>query len=89
MPSRLGAFILSKTKKIMNNFITEINEFHNNRLNYGDTDSMYIEKKSWNVFDEAKLFGKQLCHGQNDYNSGGVFYRWFLAPKVKKLFNYR
>ena len=46
LPSHLGAFILSNSKRIMHNFIREINGFYNNSFYYGDTtDSMYIEKK--------------------------------------------
>ena len=44
LPSHLGAFILSNSKRIMNNFIREINGFYNNSIYYGDTDSLYIEK---------------------------------------------
>ena len=40
----LGAFILSNSKRIMNNFLREINGFYINSIYYGDTDSLYIEK---------------------------------------------
>ena len=40
LPSHLGAFTLSYSKRIMNNFIREINGFYNNSLYYGDTDSL-------------------------------------------------
>ena len=45
LPSVLGAFILSNSKRIMNNFIREIYGFHENNIYYTDTDSLYIEKK--------------------------------------------
>ena len=67
----------------MNNFIREINGFHNNSIYYGDTDSVYIEKKFWDVLDKANLVGKNLCQGKNDYKTGGIFYALFLAPKIK------
>ena len=44
---------------------------------------MYIEKKYWDVFDEANLIGKSLCHCKNDYESGVIFYGLFLARKIK------
>ena len=44
LPAVFGAFILSNRKRIMNNFIGEINGFYNNSIYYGDTDSLYIEK---------------------------------------------
>ena len=83
LPSHLGAFILSNSKRIMNNFIREINGFYNNSIYYGDTDSLYIEKKYWDVLDKAILVVKNLCHGKNDYKTGGIFYGLFLAPKIK------
>ena len=67
----------------MNNFIREINGFHNNSILYGGTDSLYIEKKYWDVLDEANLVGEELCQGKNDYKTGGIFYGLFLAPKIK------
>ena len=77
LPAHLGAFILSNSKLIMNNFIREINGFYNNSIYYGDTDSVSIEKKYLDVFDKANLVGK------NDYETGGIFYGLFLAPKIK------
>ena len=45
LPAVLGAFILSYSKRIMNNFIGVINGFYNNSMYYGDTDSLFVEKK--------------------------------------------
>ena len=45
LPAVLGDFILSNSKRVMNNFIREINGFYNNSMYYKDTDSLYIEKK--------------------------------------------
>ena len=83
LPAVLGAFILSNSKRIMNNFIREINGFYNNSIYYGDTDSLYIDKKYWDVLDKANLAGESLCQGKNDYKTGGIFYGLFLAPKIK------
>ena len=83
LPAVLGAFILSNSKRIMNNFVREINGFYNNSINYGDTDSLYIEKKYWDVLDKANLVGDGLCQGKNDYKTGGIFYGLFLAAKIK------
>ena len=73
LPSHLGAFILSNSIRIMNNFIRELNGFYNNNIYYTDTDSLYIEKKYWNVLDEANLVGKIKCQGKNDYKTGSSF----------------
>ena len=83
LPAVLGAFILANSRRIMKKFIKVINGFYNNNIYYTDTDSLYIEKKYWDVLDKANLIGENLCQGKNDYKSGGVFYGLFLAPKIK------
>ena len=83
LPSQLRAFILSNSNRIMNKFVREINGFYNNSIYYGDTDSLYVEKKYWNILDEVNLMGEELCQGKNDYKTGGIFYGLFLAPKIK------
>ena len=79
----LGAFVLSNSKRIMNNFIHAINGFYTNDVYYTDTDSLYIENKHWDKLDKASLVGKNLLQGKNDYKDGGIFYGLFLAPKNK------
>ena len=36
------------------------------------------------MLDKANLVGKNLCQGKNDYETGGIFYSFFLAP-IKKF----
>ena len=44
LPSHLGAFILSNSKKSLNIFIREKNNgFYKNDIYYGETDSLYIQ----------------------------------------------
>ena len=81
MPLHLGAFVLSNSKRIMNNFIHAINGFYTKDVYYGDTDSVYIENKHWDKLDKAGLVGKNLVQGKNDSKVGGIFYTLFLAPK--------
>ena len=83
LPAVLGASILSNNKRIINSFIREINGFYKNSIYYGDTDSLYIEKKYWDVFDKANIVGEELCHVKNDYKTRGIFYGLLLAPKIK------
>ena len=45
MPLHLGAFVLSNSKRIMNNFIHAIKGFYTSDVFYTDTDSLHIEKK--------------------------------------------
>ena len=67
----------------MNSLIRKINGFYNNSIYYGDTDSLYIEKKYWDVLDKPNLVGEGLCQGKNDYKTGGIFYGLFSSLKVK------
>ena len=67
----------------MNKFIIEINFFYENNIYYTDTDSLYIEKKYWDVLDKANLVGEDLCQGKNDNKTGGIFYGLFLGAKIK------
>ena len=83
MPLHLGSFVLSNSKRIMNNFIHAINGFYTNDVYYRDTDSLYIENKHWDKLEKAGLVGKNLLQGKNDYKDGGIFYGLFLAPKIK------
>ena len=83
MPLHLGAFVLSNSKRIMNNFIHAINGFYTNDNYYTDTDSLYIENKHWEKSDKAGLIGKSLLQDKNDYKNGGIFYGLFFGPKIK------
>ena len=83
LPLHLGAFVLSNSKRIMNNFIHVINGFYTNDVYYTDTDSLYIENKHWDKLESVGLVGKNLLQGKNDYKVGGIFYGLFLAPKIK------
>ena len=83
MPLHLGAFVLSNSKRNINNFIHAIDGFYTNNVYYTDCDSLYIENRRWNKLDQAGLVGKNLLQGKNDYKDGGIFYGLFLAPKIK------
>ena len=85
LPTVMGAFILSNSKRIMNNFFGEINGFYIYSIYYGDTDSLYIEKKYWHVLDKANLVGERLCRGKNDYKTGGIFYGLFQLSKQNSV----
>ena len=83
MPSHFGSFILSHSKRLMNNVFREIDGFYSNNIYYGDTDSRYIHKKHWSTLVEKGFVGKSLGLGKNEYGNSGIFYAWFLAPKIK------
>ena len=77
----LNVFVLSKSKRIIDDFIHTIDEFYTNDVYYTDTDSLYIENKHWDKLDKAGLVGKNLLQGKSDYKDGGILYGFFLAPK--------
>ena len=83
LPLHLSAFVLSNSKKILNNFILEISGCYTNVVYYTDTDSLYIENKDWENLDKAGLVEKNFLHWENDYKDGGIFYGLFLASKIK------
>ena len=83
MPSQLGAFILSNSRRILNNFVRITDGFKDNNVYYQDTNSLYFEKKYWNNLEEKNLVGEKLGQGKNDYGNGGIFFGLFLAPKIK------
>ena len=85
LPLQLAVFILSNSKRIMNNFIHAIDGFYTNDVYYTDTDSLYTEKKHWDKLDKASLVGKNLLQGKNDCKDGGIFYGLFLAPKTENI----
>ena len=83
VPLHLGGFVLSNSKRIMNNFIHAINGFYTNYVYYTDCDSLYIENKHWDKLESVGLVGRNLLQGKNDYKDGGIFCGLFLAPKIK------
>ena len=83
-PFQFGSLILSHSKRLMNDVILALDGFRNNRIYYGDTDSIYIHKNDYNMLIEKGLVGKDLFQCKNDYGeNAGIVYGLFLAPKVK------
>ena len=66
LPLQLAVFILSSSKRILNNFIHAIDGFYTNDVFYTDTDSLYIGNKHWDKLYKAGLVGKNLLQGKND-----------------------
>ena len=66
MPLHLGAFVLSKSKRVMNDFIDAINRFYTNGVYYTDTDSLYIENKYGDKLYKTGLVEKRLLQGKNE-----------------------
>ena len=85
MTLHLGAFVLSTSKRIMNNLRHAIIGFYTNDAYYTDTDSLYTENKHWEKLEKAGLVGKSLLQGKNDNKFGGIFYGLFSARNTKNI----
>ena len=83
MPYHYGSFIFSHSKTLINDVIKQIGGFYNNSIYYGDTDNVYIHTNYWSPVVEKGFVGKSVGLGKNDYGNSGIFYTWFLAPKIK------
>ena len=70
LPSHLGSFNLSHSKRNMNNSIGEIDGFFIVSIFYGDTDSSYF--KNIECVKKAKMVETDLCQGENDYGEKKV-----------------
>jgi hypothetical protein len=67
-PSYLGAFILSYSKQIMNEYIAMFDGFDSFETTplYGDTDSLFIHEREYQKLLETDLIGKDLGQLHND-----------------------
>ena len=81
LPLQIAVFILSNSKRIMNNFLHAVDGFYTNDVYYTDTEAMYIESKHRDKLNKASLVVRIILQGKNDYGDGGIFYGLFLAPK--------
>ena len=83
MPSHFGSYILSHSKRLMNDVIKQTRDFFEKNVYYTDTDSLYIHKKYWSSLAENGFVGISLGLNETEYGNSGTFYAWFLAPKIK------
>ena len=68
---------------MINDVIKQIVGFYINSTYYTDTDSLYIHKKYWSSLVDNGFVDKCFGLAKNDYGNSGIFYAWFLAPKIK------
>ena len=59
-PCHLGSFKLSHSKMLMNDVILALDGFENNKIYYGDTDSIYIHNKDYEILSTKVIVGKNL-----------------------------
>ena len=79
----LGSFLLSQSKRLMNDVKLALDCFKNNKIYYGGTDSIYIHNNDYEILKAKGLIGKDLYQSKNDHGKGGILYGLFLAPKNK------
>ena len=83
-PFQFGTLILSHSNRLINDVILGLDGFKNNKIYYGDKDSVYIHKNDYNMLIEKGLISKGLFQSKNDYGeNAGLVYGLFSAPKVK------
>ena len=64
MLSHLGIFVLSHSKRIMNQFVYEIDGIYTNKVNYIDTTSLYTHVEYYEELKEAVCLGNILQQGK-------------------------
>lgn len=68
LPKYLGAFILSYSKKHMNDYISAVDGFFKPVIKYMDTDSLYFNVEYFNMLSEKGLIGPNLGQATPDYD---------------------
>lgn len=92
-PTIYGIYILSQSKKLMNDMVIELGGDKENIIQYMDTDSLYIQKKyldrvkdKFNCFGNSYLDGSLLGSFKNDYGENKtIVSAMYLGPKVKYM----
>lgn len=82
IPKYLGSFILSYSKKHMNNYISAVDGFFNPVVKYMDTDSLYFDVKYFDMLKEKGLIGDELGQATPDYDKDIEEYA-SLGKKIK------
>ena len=73
MPSHFGSYVLSHSKRLINEDIDQIGGFYINSIYYTDTDSLYIHKKYWSNLVDNKFVGNSRGFGSKDYGTSVNF----------------
>ena len=86
MPFQFVSYILSHSKKLMNEVCNQIGGFYNNTY-YTDIDSLYIHKKDWSELVDDGFVGKSLGVGKNGYGNLGKFLCLVSSSQDKVVFS--
>ena len=65
-PFQFGALILSHSKRLMNDVIFARDGLKNNKIYYGDTDSVYRHKNDYFMLKDKGLVGINLFQSKNE-----------------------
>ena len=78
-------FKLSNSKRLLNDVILAWDGFENNKIYYGDADSIYIHTNDYEIIKTKGSIRNILYQSENDYDKSGFSYGLFLAPKINTL----
>jgi DNA polymerase elongation subunit (family B) len=83
-PIPLGAYILSYSKRILNEYIDIVGGFYEHVIIYCDTDSLYIPEGRYKLLAEKGKIGNELGQCKNDYEEGSkITDFWCIGKKCK------
>ena len=81
-PSLPGSFILSHSKRLMNDVVISLDGFKNIKVYYTDTDSIDTHNDDYELLKSKNLIGKDLHQCKNDYGKSDFLCGLILAPKL-------
>ena len=84
MPSHFASYIVSHSKSSMKITINQLGGCCFNSFKYGDTDSLFIQKRHSYSLADNEFVSKSLGVRKNDSGNSGTLYSCFLDPKIKR-----
>lgn len=72
-PTVIGSYILAYSRRVMNNFIHIIDGFKQWKVYYTDTDSLFMDKASYQMLIDAGAVGNNNFQGKNDLDTRHVW----------------
>ena len=82
-PPHLGSFILSHSNRLLNDVILAIEGFKNNKINYSDTDSVYIHNDDYEVLKTKGFIGRNIYQSRNNFCKGGILHGLFSVLNIQ------
>ena len=88
MPTHLGIFDLSHSKRNMNKFVIKIEGIYSHFIYYQDTDPLYVHMDCYRKLKDASFVGNKTEQSKDDYGYRGIFNGFLHAAKMK-FFSYK